>query len=510
MSIAPVPTDSAVPGWVRVVAHQARVLPELLALTDERGAALTYAALDAELRRAAGYWRAAGVGAGDPVAVLGRNSTDLVVTVLGLSYLGAHPLLLNWRLTPGELAELGTVGAPVAIAHDPEFAAGAEAVVPAGPRTVLGADRADGPPGEPAGDETFALLHTSGTTGLPKVIGLTYAAHLHGCGRLVELAGLGRGDVHLRFTPLFHLAGLQELGASLLSGGTTHLQAAFDPERWIRAVAERGVHYGHLPPATLRRVVDALAALDSPPELGSLREVWYGTAPAGPDLVARAIDLLGCDLRQVYGMTEAQSPVAMLLPEHHRDPSRLGTAGKPLPEWEIRLRGPDGTDVGTGVPGELVIRGPRLFAGYRTPTGEPGVGLEPGGWYATGDIAVLDDDGFLTIVDRAKDMVVSGGENVYPAEVERVLVRHPQVEDAAVIGVPHAEWGEAVHAVLIPRAGSTPDPTEFLAWCREHIAGFKRPRSIEFVDELPRNAGGKVLKRELRRGHWAGHTRGVS
>lgn len=508
MNIAAGQPDSAVPGWIRVVAHQARVLPEVLALTDERGAALTYAALDAEIRRAAAFWRAAGIAAGEPVAVLGRNSVDLVVTVLGLSHLGAHPLLLNWRLTPGELAELGAACAPVAIAHDPEFAAGAAAVVPAGSRTVLGADRADGPPGEPTGDGTFALLHTSGTTGLPKVIGLTYAAHLHGCGRLVELAGLGRGDVHLRFTPLFHLAGLQELGSSLLSGGTTHLQAAFDPERWIRAVAERGVHYGHLPPATLRRVVDALAAQASPPELGSLREVWYGTAPAGAELVARAVELLGCDLRQVYGMTEAQSPVSMLLPEHHRDPALLGTAGKPLPEWEVRLRAADGADAPAGVPGELVIRGPRLFAGYRG--GEPGAGLEPGGWYATGDIAILDEAGFLTIVDRAKDMVVSGGENVYPAEVERVLVRHPEIEDAAVIGVPHPEWGEAVHAVLIPRAGTTPDPAAFLAWCRGHLAGFKRPRSIEFADELPRNAGGKVLKRELRRAHWAGHTRGVS
>lgn len=495
--------------WWRVVAEQARAVPDTLALTDERGAALDYRALDVAVRAAAGFWRGAGVTAGDRVAVLGRNSADLVVTVLGLSRLGAHPLLLNWRLTPPELAELGALCGPVAAVFDAEFAAGAAAV--AERRVEFAQVRGSAAEaGEPVRDETFVLLHTSGTTGLPKVVGLTHDAHAWGCGRLVELAQLGPGDVHLRFTPLFHLAGLQELGSSLLSGGTTHLQSAFDPDAWLRAVERHGVRFGHLPPATLRRVVDAVAAMPEPPDLSTLREVWYGTAPASPDLVARALALLGCDLRQVYGMTEAQTPVSMLLPEHHRDGAHLGTAGRPLPEWEIRLRAPDGSDAPVGTPGELVIRGPRLFSGYRTASGAPGVGLEPGGWYATGDIAVLDEAGFLTIVDRAKDMVVTGGENVYPAEVERVLVRHPDIEDACVIGIPHPEWGETVHAVLVPRDGHAPDTDEFLAWCRERLAGFKRPRSIELATELPRNAGGKVLKRVLRERHWAGHTRGVS
>ncbi|MFE0752129.1 class I adenylate-forming enzyme family protein [Gordonia sp. NPDC058843] len=496
------------PTWGSVLAIQAHRLPDVLALSDDHGVELDYRTLDEEVRRAAWYWRSLGVGPGDRVALLGRNSVELVVNLLGLGLTGAVPVLLNWRLADAELAELGRLCSPAIIAHDAEFRSGALAAVPDGQRIVMLGDatattadgRRDVEPDhlDPVSGDTLALLHTSGTTGLPKVIALDEKAHIWGCGRLVTMAGLTERAVHLRFTPLFHLAGLQEIGASLLSGGTTLLQSDFDADVWLDTAAARGVAYGHLPPSTMRRVLAAFERRTEKPDLSSLVEIWYGTAPAGDELVTAALDAFGCGLRQVYGMTEAQSPVSMLGADDHESGSgRIGTAGRVLPEWEVRLRDPSGEAVSNGQPGELEIRGRQLFSGYWAPDGGHGSGLDAEGWYRTGDVAVLDEEGYLTIVDRVKDMVISGGENVYPAEVERLLAAHPDVREIAVIGVPDATWGETVHAVVVPRAPEF-DIEAFIRWSRHRIAGFKRPRSVELVDELPRNASGKILKRALR------------
>lgn len=522
---ADVPAITAARSWTEVIVDQGSRIPDVTALTDEHGARLTYGELETQVRQAAAFWTAQGVGAGDRVAVLGHNSIELAINVFGLSWIGATPVMLNWRLTPAELKVLGEACAVMAIAHDEEFGASAAAVVPDGPRLTMLGRTVTGEPttamararngnalaGEPQVTETFVILHTSGTTGLPRLVPLSQSAHMEGCGQMASLAGLAQGDVHLRFTPLFHLAGLQELCFAILTGGHTHLMARFDPEMWLDSVAVRHVRFGHLPPAAMRRVVECYEDRPSKPDLSSLDEVWYGTAPASPELVSRALAAFGCGLRQIYGMTEAQSPVAILMPEDHwLDPGRLASAGKIRPGWEWRLVDPSsGLEVGAGGPGELHIRGPRLFSGYWSVGCAPGVGLDEDGWYATGDVVTVDEDGYLTVVDRAKDMIVSGGENVYPAEVELVLASHPGIEEVSVIGVPSEQWGESVHAVIVPRADDF-DAEAFLTWARERLAGFKVPRSMDVVHRLPRNASGKVLKRELRAQYWSAQTRGVS
>jgi len=206
----------------------------------------------------------------------------------------------------------------------------------------------------------------------------------------------------------------------------------------------------------------------------------------------------GCRFRQIYGNTESQSMISLLAPEDHQPGHpRLASAGRVSFGWEVRIVGPDGRDLSFDTPGELLIRGECLFSGYWRDPGATSAAFAEGGWYRTGDIASLTADGYLYILDRANDMIISGGENIYPAEVEAVLARHPAVADVAVLGRPDPTWGEAVHAVIIP-AGEAVPPDEVIDWCRGRVAGYKCPKSVEFATTLPRTTTGKVLKRELR------------
>jgi len=234
-------------------------------------------------------------------------------------------------------------------------------------------------------------------------------------------------------------------------------------------------------------------------DLSSLREIAYGTAPITPSSLTAALEAFGCRFRQIYGNTESQSMISLLAPEDHQPGHpRLGSAGRVSFGWEVRIVDPDGRDLGFEEAGELLIRGEPLFSGYWRDPEATAAAFAEGGWYRTGDIGTLTADGYLYILDRAKDMIISGGENIYPAEVEAVLARHPAVGDVAVLGRPDPTWGEAVHAVVIPASGQTVPAGEIIAWCRDRLAHFKCPKSVEFTDTLPRTTTGKVLKRELR------------
>jgi long-chain acyl-CoA synthetase len=234
-------------------------------------------------------------------------------------------------------------------------------------------------------------------------------------------------------------------------------------------------------------------------DLSSLREIAYGTAPITPSSLTAAMAAFGCRFRQIYGNTESQSMISLLAPEDHQPGHpRLASAGRVSFGWEVRIVDPDGRDLSFDTPGELLIRGECLFSGYWRDPGATSAAFAEGGWYRTGDIASLTADGYLYILDRAKDMIISGGENIYPAEVEAVLARHPAVADVAVLGRPDPTWGEAVHAVIIPAAGEAVPADEVIAWCRGRLAGYKCPKSVEFATTLPRTTTGKILKRELR------------
>jgi acyl-CoA synthetase (AMP-forming)/AMP-acid ligase II len=500
--------------WIHVIEWRANVRPGVLALVDDRGTACTYAELLTATERAAGGWAAAGVGPGDVVAVVAKNSAAFLVHAFGLMRAGATPAFINWRLSPRELTDVLHLVGPAAVAADAEFAGLVDSAWPgAGARVIIGggsvpAGWLDGgaldgpvPPRPPlTGDTVLALVHTSGTTGRAKAIPLRHGALMMSVADFaLEIGDQVAGSRHLQILPLFHLGGFGQCLQALLTAGTVHLHTAFSPAAVIDAIEADRIEFFTAGPSLIDMLVAEIRGRDGC-DLSSLREIAYGTAPITPSSLIAALDAFGCRFRQIYGNTESQSMISLLPPEDHRpDHPRLASAGQVSFGWEVRVVGPDGRDVPTDAAGELLIRGECLFAGYWRDPDATAAAFAAGGWYRTGDIARLTADGYLYILDRARDMVISGGENIYPAEVEAVLARHPAVADVAVIGRPDQRWGEAVHAVVILAAGAD-DVTggEIIAWCRDRLAHFKCPATVEFVSSLPRTTTGKVLKRELR------------
>ena len=469
------------------------------------------------VERRAGGWAAIGVTSGDLVAVVARNSSEYLIETLALMRAGAVPALVNWRLGTAELEDLFALLGPVAVLADPISASMIDAIGRPEHRIVLGEDERPGwvpaasrdgtPPPRPVerlgASSTVAILHTSGTTGRPKAIPLTNGALIRSlAGFAIEIGDMVAGSPQLQLMPMFHLAGLSQALQCLLTGGKLHVLPAFDANRVVDEIERNAIQFFTAAPTIIAALVDEVRGRPERPTLSSLREIQYGAAPMPEPLLRDAIDVLGCRFRQIYGMTEAQSFVSLLHPRDHVPGSpRLRTAGQVALGWEVRIVDHAGHDVAAGDPGELLIRSDALFPGYYRDPDATAAAFTEDGWYRTGDVGTLDQDGYLSIVDRAKDMVISGGENIYPAEVEAVLRGHPDVDDVAVIGIPDERWGERVHAVLVARGGTNPGPDEIIGWTRERLAHFKCPRSVELVDELPRNATGKILKRDLRDRH---------
>ena len=499
--------------WIHVIEWRANVRPQLTALVDDRGAAYTYAQLLAEVERRAGGW-AGLVRPGDIVAVVAKNSADFLVHAFALMRAGATPAFVNWRLSARELTEVLTLVEPKAVAADAEFAplvdagladAGRSALrVTIGggsaPGTLDGATLAGPVPPRPAltGDTVLALVHTSGTTGRAKAIPLRHGALMMSVADFaIEIGDQVAGSHHLQILPLFHLGGFGQCMQAILTAGTVYIHTAFDPAAVIDAIEADRIEFFTAGPSLIDMLVAEIRQRDHP-DLSSLREIAYGTAPITPSSLSAALAAFGCRFRQIYGNTESQSMVSLLAPEDHQPGHpRLASAGRVSFGWEVRIVDPDGRDLPFDTPGELLIRGECLFSGYWRDPEATAAAFAEGGWYRTGDIGKLTADGYLYILDRAKDMIISGGENIYPAEVEAVLARHPAVAGVAVLGRPDPTWGEAVHAVIIP-ATETASAEEIIAWCRDQLAHFKCPKSVEFTSTLPRTTTGKVLKRELR------------
>ena len=504
--------------WIHVIEWRATTRPELTALVDDRGAAYSYAQLKAEVERAAGGWAGLGAGPGDIVAVVAKNSADFLVHAFALMRAGATPAFVNWRLSGRELAEVLALVEPTAIAADAEFTGLVSAAWPEPlPRVVIGGgpvpdgwvDGAalEGPiPPRPGltGDTVLALVHTSGTTGRAKAIPLRHGALMMSVADFaIEIGDQVAGSRHLQILPLFHLGGFGQCLQAILTAGTVHIHTDFNPAAVIDAIEADRIEFFTAGPSLIDMLVAEIRRRASRgeqgPDLSSLREIAYGTAPITPSSLTAAVDAFGCRFRQIYGNTESQSMISLLAPEDHQPGHpRLGSAGRVSFGWEVRIVDPDGHDLGFDAAGELLIRGECLFSGYWRDPEATAAAFAEGDWYRTGDIGMLTTDGYLYILDRAKDMIISGGENIYPAEVEAVLARHPAVADVAVLGRPDPTWGEAVHAVIIPAAGQTVPAGEIIAWCRDRLAHFKCPKSVEFTGSLPRTTTGKVLKRELR------------
>ncbi|NUR76768.1 MAG: long-chain-fatty-acid--CoA ligase [Thermoleophilia bacterium] len=472
-------------------------------------AALTYAQLDERSNRLANAVLALGAPPGSRIAYLGRSAPEVVELLFAASKIGAVLVPLNWRLSPPELgAVLQDSGAPVVVAAPPylEVADGLAAarsvrVVAVGDdyEQMLGAHEATDPGGRGASGDVIVQMYTSGTTGVPKGV-LTTHRNLAAAAETSPYWQFDEDSVSLTPLPMFHIGGIGWAFLGLWNGATTILVSEFVAADVLDTFERLRVTNAVLVPTMLQLLTGVPGAADR--DYSALRSIAYGASPITTPVLKAALRTFGCSFFGVYGLTESTGGVVHLEPRDH-DPDGprahlLRSAGKPLPWVELRVVDPDtGRDVDRNEVGEVLVRAPNVMAGYFNRPAETAAALVDG-WLRTGDGGYLDDEGYLFLTDRIKDMIVSGGENVYPIEVEEALAQHPDVADVAVIGVPDERWGETVMALVIPRAGAEPRADELVAFARERVAGYKLPRVVELVDQLPRTASGKVLKRELR------------
>ena len=493
------------------IAHHARNSGNDVATVDlHEKRRLTYREFDRRIARLAGWLRAAGVGRGDRAAILAQNCTDHFELQFACGRLGAIFVPLNWRLTVPELTYIVGDAAPRVLIHDHEFSETAGALLPAvnGMRLLARGGGASDYERALAGAETLAtpevvthddvstIMYTSGTTGHPKGAMITHGMTFWNVVNLGGPAEVNYASVFLAVLPLFHTGGLNCYSNPVFhAGGQVLVPRVFDPGEALRTFADPAVGLTHFfgVPAHYQFMLQH-------PDFGTtdlsrLRVAGVGGAPM-PVPLLEAWLARGVALIQGYGMTETSPGVLCL---DRRDAARkIGSAGKPLLHTETRIVGDDGQDVPQGGMGELWVRGPNITPGYWNKP-EANRSSFTDGWLHTGDAARVDDEGYYYIVDRTKDMYISGGENVYPAEVESVLYRIPQLAEAAVIGVPDERWGEVGKAIVAVRPGEVLTAEQVLDHCRENLARYKLPRFIEFVDALPRNATGKVHKPTLRR-----------
>jgi fatty-acyl-CoA synthase len=488
--------------WVR---DRARINPARVAI-EQGGERTTYAELDARSEGLAAALLRLGLRRGDRVASLTGNRPEHVELFFACAKAGLVLAPLSWRLAPPELAYQVAHAEPAALFVEPERDALADAALEqtasrprrlALARAELDALAEPGtttPSDPPEDDDDLLLLYTAGTTGRPKGARLTHRNCFWTNLSFDGTADLSHTDVVLQLLPQFHVGGwnVQPLLA-WSKGATVVLESHFDAARALELIERRrittmmGVPANYLFMAAQPRFADA--------DLSSLRQAIVGGAPM-PEPLLRTWHDRGVEILQGYGLTEASPNVLCLPPEDAL--RRLGWAGKPYPHVEVALADPESSALIDGPgSGELLVRGPGVFAGYwRDPESTRATVRD--GWLHTGDIAERDDEGFYRIRDRLKDMYISGGENVYPAEVETALHEHPAVADAAVIGVPDERWGEVGVAIVVVQPGATFDEQDLIAYCRRRLAAFKVPRAVRVADELPRSAAGKLLKRELR------------
>jgi long-chain acyl-CoA synthetase len=457
--------------------------PDAVALVDAQGPT-TYGELETRAARVAGALRADGVGPGDRVAIEGDNTIPFVVSYLGTLRAGAVAVPLNPHAPEAEVAR--------------ELAAVEPAVVLRPPRD--GTDNA-----EPAAsverhpDDTAVLLFTAGTAGAPKAAMLTHGNLASNIRQVLDHPGLALtdADVGLGALPFFHVFGLNAvLGIGLAAGASTVLLPHFDATAAVRAVRDHRATVLAAVPAMYHAFCELDDDAAPPDSFASVRLAVSGAAALGEELFDAMRKRFDVIVYEGYGLTEA-SPIVTTSAIGRREPVP-GSIGPPLPGVDVRLVDADGTDVLPGDPGEIWVRGPNVFPGYWRDPDATARALT-GGWLRTGDIAVADDAGELSLVDRAKDLLIVSGFNVYPAEVEEALFEHPDIAEAAVVGEPDPRTGEAIVAFVVPEAGHQLDPDELLAHCARSLARYKCPTRVEVVEALPRSFAGKVLRRELRR-----------
>lgn len=483
----------------------------------------TFSELEDATARVASALLALGIAKGDRIAWFGKNSATYFTLFFGAARAGIVMVPVGWRLAEPEAAFIIDNAEAKALFLGDGFEAAAKTL---GQRPGLlrcfTADQAreliaKSPRGDFApslADEAVLQLYTSGTTGNPKGAVLSNR-NLFG----LRKAGLENPPPHslwdedeavLVAMPCAHIGGTG-LGIVALSSGLPGIVLSeFDPVRVFDAVENRGVTRFFIVPAALQLLLNHPDCART--NFSRIKYIMYGASPIPLDLLRECIAMFGAEFVQNYGMTETTGTICVLPPEDHtvEGNKRMRSAGKPLAGVEIIIRGPDGKALPVGEIGEIVTRSSSNMLGYWKLPEATASTMDADGWIATGDVGYMDEDGYVYMYDRAKDMIITGAENVYPAEVESAIYGHPDVLEVAVIGVPDQKWGEAVKAVCVPKPGHTIDPQSIMDWARTRIAGFKVPKSVDVIDALPRNPSGKILRRALREPYWAGRERNIN
>ncbi|MPY80718.1 MAG: long-chain-fatty-acid--CoA ligase [Actinophytocola sp.] len=507
-----------------VVRNGERQDPDRTALKFE-GSSWTWRQLDDRVRRHASAQRAAGLTPGDRVAFLDKNHAGCLETTLACALAGTVNAVVNFRLAPVELAYVinDSNARVVFVGHEfretmeklrPELTAVERVIIVGGPDDEYESFLAQADPSEPTDrpdpDDCFLQLYTSGTTAFPKGAMLTHRSVLSHAVGAVDGFGFTRDSINMVAMPLFHVGGTSWALAGMAQGCVTVLVREVVPDEILAQFGQERVTHAFFVPAVFGFFLQTPGVTDH--DYSSLRCLGYGGSPMPSVLLRQALETFPVDFYQVYGMTEASGVFSILGPAEHRDethPERLISSGKPVSGVEVRVVDPaTGEPVPDGVVGEFQIRGELVMAGYwQRPEDTASTIVD--GWLHTGDAGRRDQDGYLYVEDRVKDMIISGGENVYPAEIERVLSEYPDVGEIAVIGVPDEQWGESVKAVVAAKQGGEIDADKLLQYAKEHLAGYKRPKTVDMVEALPRNATGKILKRELRAPCWKDRERAV-
>lgn len=491
------------------------------------GRETTYAELDQRSSRVANALIAVGLQPGQRVCVLDKGHDGVFEAIFGIAKAGGVYAPVNWRLAAPEIAfVLNDAEAPLVFVGD-EFAATVSSVEsdlkkrptivrwgdgperwPSYAAFVAGSDESD-PHRETAPDQTAWQLYTSGTTGDPKGAELTHHNLMTQSSiGMVGFGGARVGDVALVCMPLYHVGGSGYALCMMFAGCSLVVLREPRPDWILGAIERHGVQHAFFVPALLNSLVQHPQCTET--DLSCLCDVMYAASPIPEDLLIQAMQKFGCKFFQAYGLTETTGATVTLgAEEHYVGNPRLSSCGKPVLGVDLRIVNGDGRPCAPGVVGEIEMRGDLVMRGYYNQPEATAQAFRDG-WFRSGDAGYLDEDGFLYIHDRVKDMIVLGGEDVYPAEVESAIFAHPDVIDVAVIGVPDDRWGEAVKAVAVLRVGSSTGERELIQFCRDKIAGFKCPKSVDFVEELPRNPTGKILKRDLRERYWKGRDRRVN
>ncbi len=499
-----------------LLAKRALLSPAMDGLVEvERERRFTFAGLNARSNRTANALRALGIRPGDRVALLLMNGVEFTEAFFAIAKIGAIVVPLNWRLVADELAFILSDSGAATLIYDEDFQSlvadlqgrGTDATAvrhwvevnrtgkPAAFARIYDDIQADATDEEPPigasdGDDAY-IMYTSGTTGLPKGVVHTHDSVLWALFTIALTADIRYRDRYAIVLPLFHVGALTPLVGNVQRGMTSILMRAFDPVRLYETIAEERVSVLLAVPAMLNFMLQV-------PDLGkydcsSLRWIMSGAAPV-PVTLIEAYAKRGIEIHQVYGLTESGGPACLISPEDAI--AKAGSTGKPFFHTDVRVVDDAGHDCPPGTPGEVLVRGKHVMKGYWN---RPEATAETirDGWLHTGDVATIDAEGFVFINDRKKDMIISGGENIYPAEIENVILSHPKVREVAVIGQPSAKWGESPLAIVVKSDPSLTE-SEVVEWSRGKLAGYKRPRTVHFVDEIPRNPAGKILKRVLR------------